>query len=109
MRARHNLAAYGNVTVRCTTGADPDDEWFDAIFVNAGANEVLPSWLDQLCPGGRLLPPPTTAGSMRICEARLGRCRVCTGSARRRSHLLAAQSVILLVTQRSGGHLTRLV
>lgn len=60
-RARQNLAAYGNVTVRCATGANPTDGCFDAIFVNAGATEILPSWLDQLCDRGRLLVPLTTA------------------------------------------------
>jgi protein-L-isoaspartate(D-aspartate) O-methyltransferase len=60
-RARQNLATYGNVTVRCATGANPADGCFDAIFVNAGATEILPSWLDQLCDRGRLLVPLTTA------------------------------------------------
>jgi protein-L-isoaspartate(D-aspartate) O-methyltransferase len=60
-RARQSLAAYGNVTVRCATGANPTDGCFDAIFVNAGATEILPSWLDRLCDRGRLLVPLTTA------------------------------------------------
>jgi protein-L-isoaspartate(D-aspartate) O-methyltransferase len=40
-RARQNLAAYGNVTVRCATSANPTDGCFDAIFVNAGATEIM--------------------------------------------------------------------
>jgi protein-L-isoaspartate(D-aspartate) O-methyltransferase len=63
-RARQNLAAYGNVTVRCATGANPTDGCSDATFVNAGATEILPSWLDQLCDRGRLLLPLTTATSV---------------------------------------------
>ena len=57
--ARRNLAAYVNVEVRYATGATPADGHFDAVFINAGATEVLPSWLDRLAEGGRLLVPLT--------------------------------------------------
>ena len=63
-QARQNLAAYVNVEVRCATGVDPADRRFDAIFVNAGATEVLPSWLDRLSDTGRMLLPLTTERSM---------------------------------------------
>jgi protein-L-isoaspartate O-methyltransferase len=59
-QARKHLAAYVNVEVRCATGVDPADGCFDAIFVNAGATEVLSSWLDRLCDAGRILLPLTT-------------------------------------------------
>ena len=57
--ARQHLAAYLNVEVRCATGPTPADGRFDAVFVNAGATEVLPSWLNRLAEGGRLLVPLT--------------------------------------------------
>ena len=38
----------------------PADVHFDAVFVNAGATEILSSWLDRLAEGGRLLVPLTT-------------------------------------------------
>jgi len=62
--ARRNLAAYVNVKVRCDTGPTATDEEFDAVFVNAGATEILPSWLDRLAEGGRLLVPLTTTRSL---------------------------------------------
>jgi hypothetical protein len=58
-RARRNLAGCANVAVRCATEANSADEPFDAIFVNAGATEVHPAWIDQLRNGGRLLAPST--------------------------------------------------
>jgi protein-L-isoaspartate(D-aspartate) O-methyltransferase len=57
--ARRNLAAYQSVEVRCATGPTPADGHFDALFVNAGATEILPSWLDRVADGGRLLVPLT--------------------------------------------------
>jgi protein-L-isoaspartate(D-aspartate) O-methyltransferase len=62
--ARQNLAAYTNVEVRHATGPTPADGLFDAVFVNAGATEILPSWLDRLADGGRLLVPLTTTRSI---------------------------------------------
>ena len=62
--ARQNLAAYANIEVRHATGPTPADGPFDAVFVNAGATEILPSWLDRLADGGRLLVPLTTTRSI---------------------------------------------
>jgi protein-L-isoaspartate(D-aspartate) O-methyltransferase len=62
-RARRNLAPCLNVEVRCATGPTPADGQFAAVFVNAGATEILPSWLDRLAEGGRLLVPLTTSVS----------------------------------------------
>jgi protein-L-isoaspartate(D-aspartate) O-methyltransferase len=56
-RARQNLRGYGNVEVRCATDIAPSDGCFDAVFVNAGATEILPSWLEHLNDGGRGLLP----------------------------------------------------
>jgi len=62
--ARERLASYSNVEVRHATGPAPSDGDFDAILVNAGATEILPSWLDRLAEGGRLLIPLTTTRSI---------------------------------------------
>jgi protein-L-isoaspartate(D-aspartate) O-methyltransferase len=58
-RARENLAAWPNVRVECGDGSAGAAEPFDAIFVNAGATEPVPGWLDALRSGGRLLVPLT--------------------------------------------------
>ena len=59
-RARRNLGPWPNVTVREGNGSELASGLpFDAIFVNAGATEPLPGWLDQLRVGGRLLVPLT--------------------------------------------------
>jgi protein-L-isoaspartate(D-aspartate) O-methyltransferase len=58
-RARRNLARWSNVRVVSGDGSGLAAEPFDAIFVNAGATEPLPAWLDALRPGGRLLVPLT--------------------------------------------------
>src|SRR5439155_5003912 len=60
-RAKRNLAKYENVEVISADGSEYEGEPFDAIFVNAGATEVRPVWLDQLRIGGRLLIPLTVA------------------------------------------------
>src|SRR5881628_1371861 len=60
-RAKRNLATYGDVEVISMDGSEYEADPFDAIFVNAGATEVLPRWLDQLRIGGRLLVPLTIA------------------------------------------------
>ena len=62
--ARRHLAGYGNIEARCATGPNPADGQFDAVFINAGATEVLPSWLDRLADRGRLLVPLTTTQSI---------------------------------------------
>jgi protein-L-isoaspartate(D-aspartate) O-methyltransferase len=58
-RARRHLAPYANVTVACRDGSGLGADSFDAIFVNAGATQVQPGWIEQLHPGGRLLVPLT--------------------------------------------------
>lgn len=56
-RAARNLAGTSNVEVRRASEADPRDEPFDAIFINAGATEIQSPWLARLRVGGRLLVP----------------------------------------------------
>jgi protein-L-isoaspartate(D-aspartate) O-methyltransferase len=58
-RARRNLAPWPNVRVVTGDGSELASEPCDVIFVNAGATEPLPAWLDALRPGGRLLVPMT--------------------------------------------------
>jgi protein-L-isoaspartate(D-aspartate) O-methyltransferase len=58
-RARQNLRRWPNVSVLEGDGSELVSPPFDAILVNAGATEPLPSWLDQLRTGGRLLMPLT--------------------------------------------------
>jgi protein-L-isoaspartate(D-aspartate) O-methyltransferase len=60
-RARRNLEPYRNASVVTGDATEFSDGPFDAIFVNAGATEPLPLWLDQLSIGGRLLVPLTVA------------------------------------------------
>jgi protein-L-isoaspartate(D-aspartate) O-methyltransferase len=72
-RAQRSLAAYTNVEVRCATGPSLMDGHFDAILVNAGATEILPSWLDRLAEGGRLLVPLTTTRAINgVSGAQIG-------------------------------------
>ena len=71
-RAEQNLAVYTNVEVRCATAPTPADGCFDAVFINAGATEVLQIWLDRLAEGGRLLVPLTTASSVLGIGGQLG-------------------------------------
>jgi protein-L-isoaspartate(D-aspartate) O-methyltransferase len=63
-RARRNLIPWPSATVVCADGCGFEAEPFDVIFANAGATEVLPRWLDQLCDGGRLLVPLTVGVPM---------------------------------------------
>jgi len=58
-RAAANLSDRPNVEVRAVSGADRALDDADAIYVNAGASAPLPSWLDALRPGGRLVFPLT--------------------------------------------------
>jgi protein-L-isoaspartate(D-aspartate) O-methyltransferase len=57
-RARERLAAWPQVVVETGDGGRPSGT-FDAIFVNAGATNVLPGWCAALRPGGRLIVPLT--------------------------------------------------
>ena len=58
-RARRNLSRWPRVRVVSGDGSELAEGPFDAIFVNAGATEPLPRWLDQTRAGGRLLVPMT--------------------------------------------------
>jgi protein-L-isoaspartate(D-aspartate) O-methyltransferase len=58
-RARNNLGRYDHATVVRGDGMDLAPAAFDAIFVNAGATHVPPTWVAALRPGGRLLAPLT--------------------------------------------------
>ena len=62
-RAERNLRRWANVAVTASEDALSGDASFDAVFVNAGATEIPPRWLDGLRPGGRLLLPLTVARS----------------------------------------------
>jgi protein-L-isoaspartate(D-aspartate) O-methyltransferase len=57
-QARANLSSMPWVKVEQGNGADVAGT-FDAILVHAGVTHPLPSWLDALAPGGRLLLPLT--------------------------------------------------
>ncbi len=56
-RAADNLAAWGNVEVRCASGVTGALPKGDAIYVNAGATHPAAAWLDALNEGGRLVFP----------------------------------------------------
>jgi protein-L-isoaspartate(D-aspartate) O-methyltransferase len=58
-RARNNLAHLPNVSVSCASAAEASLPDCDLIYVNAGATHPLPSWLDALNIGGRLIFPLT--------------------------------------------------
>ena len=58
-RARRNLIPWPSATAVCADGCELAAEPFDVIFVNAGATEVLPNWLNSLRNEGRLLVPLT--------------------------------------------------
>ncbi|HYL58002.1 MAG TPA: methyltransferase domain-containing protein [Candidatus Acidoferrales bacterium] len=60
-RAKENLGHLPNVEVVEGDGSKIDPGPADAIFVNAGANYPVATWLDALKPGGRLLFPLITA------------------------------------------------
>ncbi len=66
-RARQNLGHWPSVTVVDGDGSEFVSQPFDAILVNAGATEPVPSWVDLLRIRGRLFVPmtvdlPTTPG-----------------------------------------------
>ncbi len=56
-RASHNLTEFPQVTVHHRSGAEAPLPACDVLYVNAGASEPLPVWLDALKPNGRLLFP----------------------------------------------------
>jgi len=58
-RARRDLIPWPNATAICADGCEFSAGPFDVIFVNAGATEVLPNWLNNLRNEGRLLVPLT--------------------------------------------------
>jgi protein-L-isoaspartate(D-aspartate) O-methyltransferase len=58
-RARENLHHLANVTVENQSASTTEIPDTDVIYVNAGATHPLPSWLDALNPGGRLIFPLT--------------------------------------------------
>jgi protein-L-isoaspartate(D-aspartate) O-methyltransferase len=62
--ARRNLAAQPWVEIREGNGAGPLNETFDAILINAGVTHPLPSWLDAVAAGGRILVPITATMPM---------------------------------------------
>jgi protein-L-isoaspartate(D-aspartate) O-methyltransferase len=62
-RARRSTARESGIEILSGDGSKLAERSFDAIFVNAGANEVAASWLDSLAPSGRLLLPLTVATS----------------------------------------------
>ncbi len=62
-RARANLANRTNVDILIGDGARVPFDEADLIYVNAGATQPAPSWLDRLKDGGRLILPLTTAGA----------------------------------------------
>ncbi len=57
VRAKQNLAEFPHITVHARSGAEPPLPACDVLYVNAGASEPLPIWLDALNPNGRLLFP----------------------------------------------------
>src|SRR4029450_12833575 len=60
-RARDNLSALNQVTVRSGDATTYEPDPCEAILVNAGFTPPLPLWLDALKVGGRLLLPITAA------------------------------------------------
>ena len=86
-RARQNLRRWPNVTVLGGDGSELVSQPFDAIFVNAGATEPLPRWLDQLRSGGRLLVPMTVDLPTPWCGLGAGHMLLVT----RHSHLFSAR------------------
>src|SRR5204863_4889865 len=58
-KARAALSGWHQVQVSNTDGAQTAFDPVDVIIVSAGATHPLPSWLNALRPGGRLLFPMT--------------------------------------------------
>jgi protein-L-isoaspartate(D-aspartate) O-methyltransferase len=60
-RAQRNLAAWPWAGVEARSGVSETGSQFDAIYVNAGVQQIPRAWLDALAPGGRLLFPLVAA------------------------------------------------
>ena len=60
-RAKENLSRYPNVTVHAASGVEFDPGPCDAMLINAGVTIPLPTWLDRLGEGGRMMVPLTIA------------------------------------------------
>src|SRR5580704_4626820 len=58
-RATENLAAWPQVRVVHGDGSTFEPGPFDIGYVNCGATRLMPAWLANLAPGGRLLVPMT--------------------------------------------------
>jgi protein-L-isoaspartate(D-aspartate) O-methyltransferase len=58
-RAKENLSAYANITVRAGDGAGFDPGLCDSIFVNCGVTHPQTIWLESLRDDGRLVLPIT--------------------------------------------------
>jgi protein-L-isoaspartate(D-aspartate) O-methyltransferase len=82
-RAKQNLAHLRQVEFIHGDGTKLDLGHADAIFVNAGANYPLASWLDAMNPGARLIFPLT---AMRPMNLPLPTVRVPAASNVRRRH-----------------------
>jgi protein-L-isoaspartate(D-aspartate) O-methyltransferase len=61
-RARENLKDMRHVEVRMQSGVAPGLPQADLIYVCAGAAQPSRTWLDALCPGGRILFPLAPQG-----------------------------------------------
>jgi len=59
-RATANLSAYSNLKVQYGSGVEVPLPRCHVIYVNAGATDPMPAWLESLLPGGRLLFPLTS-------------------------------------------------
>jgi protein-L-isoaspartate(D-aspartate) O-methyltransferase len=60
LRAKGNLASYGNVQIVEGDGASVSFGEADVIYVNAGCTQPAETWLDRLADGGRLILPMTS-------------------------------------------------
>ena len=70
-RARVNFAGWPNVEILAGDGATVPFDPAEIIYVNAGATQPAPAWLDGLKDGGRLILPLTTAEGFGSYDPRL--------------------------------------
>jgi protein-L-isoaspartate(D-aspartate) O-methyltransferase len=73
------LAPWPQCTVSNADGAYTVVNPVDVIIASAGATQPLPSWLDALKPGGRLLLPMTTSAD--LAEAELSTAKIALSAA----------------------------